>query len=175
MVDTEYDQELFDLLRNRRKQLATEANVPPYVIFSDKTLTEMATVFPQSKESLLNISGVGTVKLRKYGRIFLFLIQEYCRINRLEDKTVKTNGVNAPSGRPIQKKRHQTIGELYNEGRSIPEIMAMFNIKQITVLDHLFTYFQEGHPIRNGSVIETSTLSSSQQETVLAAFDKAWV
>ena len=119
-VDREagYDQELFELLRNRRKQLATEANVPPYVIFSDKTLTEMATLFPQSKEGLLTISGVGTVKLKKYGRDFLFLMQEYCRLNKIEDKTVKSDRITAPSGKPIQKKRHQTIGELYNTGRT---------------------------------------------------------
>ncbi|MBA4367278.1 MAG: DNA helicase RecQ [Desulfobacterium sp.] len=167
-----YDQELFELLRNRRKQLATEANVPPYVIFSDKTLTEMATLFPQSKEGLLEISGVGAVKLRKYGRDFLFLMQEYCRLNKIEDKAVKSDRITVSSGKPIQKKRHQTIGELYNTGRTVSDIMAMFNIKQTTVLDHLFTYFQEGNPIRIGSIIDESTLSSQQKKIVLEAFNR---
>ncbi len=168
--DIEYDQELFDLLRKRRKELATEANVPPYVIFSDKTLTEMATLFPQTKESLLAISGVGTVKLRKYGRDFLFLMQEYCRLNRIEDKALSMDRTASFSGRPVQKKRHQAIGELYNAGRTVQDIMAIFSIKQITVIDHLFTYFQEGNPIRTGSVINESTLSSQQKKNVLEAF-----
>ncbi|RJP78046.1 MAG: DNA helicase RecQ [Desulfobacteraceae bacterium] len=172
MAEPEYDPELFDLLRSRRKQLATEADVPPYVIFSDKTLMEMATLFPQSKESLLSISGVGTMKLRKYGRDFLYLLQEYCRRNRLEDKAASSGRESTLSGKPTGRKRHQAIGELYNAGKAIPDIMAMFNIKQITVLDHLFTFFTEGHPLRNGSVIEGSALSAKEKKTVLKAFDK---
>jgi ATP-dependent DNA helicase RecQ len=171
-AEAEYDPELFDLLRSRRKQLATEADVPPYVIFSDKTLMEMATRFPQSKESLLAISGVGTMKLRKYGRDFLFLMQEYCRRNRVEDKAAPSGRGGAFSGRPVRQKRHQAIGEMYNSGRTVADIMAMFSIKQTTVLDHLFTFFTEGNPLQNGSVIEGSALSAKEQKTVFNAFDK---
>ena len=69
--EIEYNHALFALLRQKRKELADEAGVPPYVIFSDKTLVEMAAYYPQSVSSLLTISGVGQVKLRQYGeRIF---------------------------------------------------------------------------------------------------------
>ncbi|MEP6895809.1 MAG: DNA helicase RecQ, partial [Chloroflexota bacterium] len=70
-TEVEYNSALFALLRQKRKELADEASVPPYVIFSDKTLTEMAAYYPQSLESLLNISGVGQAKLEKYGTTFL--------------------------------------------------------------------------------------------------------
>ena len=62
-----------------------QAGVPPYVIFSDKTLVEMAAYYPQSLESLLKISGVGQVKLRQYGETFLAIIQEYCQAHKLPE------------------------------------------------------------------------------------------
>ncbi|NIS09267.1 MAG: DNA helicase RecQ [Candidatus Dadabacteria bacterium] len=76
---TDYDQKLFDILRKRRKELADRDNVPPYVVFSDRTLIEMAALFPKSKESLLQIYGVGQKKLQTYGINFLNDITEYCK------------------------------------------------------------------------------------------------
>ncbi len=74
-AELEYNSALFALLRQKRKEMADEAGVPPYVIFSDKTLVEMAAYYPQSVASLLNISGVGQVKLRQYGEAFLDVIK----------------------------------------------------------------------------------------------------
>ena len=65
------DQELFEKLRSLRAQLAKEQNVPPYVIFPDKTLSEMALVRPHTSSQLLEISGVGQTKLERYGSAFL--------------------------------------------------------------------------------------------------------
>lgn len=84
-TDSDYDFELFTILRKRRKALAERDNVPPYIVFSDRTLIEMATHFPQSKNSLRRIHGVGEAKLQKYGLPFLKDIMEYCRRNGLED------------------------------------------------------------------------------------------
>ncbi len=70
----EYNSALFALLRQKRKEMADTAGVPPYVIFSDKTLAEMAAYYPQSIGSLLKISGVGQVKLKQYGEVFLDVI-----------------------------------------------------------------------------------------------------
>ncbi|HEX2998213.1 MAG TPA: DNA helicase RecQ, partial [Anaerolineales bacterium] len=77
--EIEYNNALFALLRQKRKELADEAGVPPYVIFPDQTLIEMAAYYPQSIASLLTISGVGQVKLRRYGEPFLEVIQDYCQ------------------------------------------------------------------------------------------------
>ncbi|MDQ6960081.1 MAG: RQC domain-containing protein, partial [Mariprofundaceae bacterium] len=65
------DQSLFEILRALRSRLAKEQNVPPYVIFPDKTLTEMAIVKPVSEGQMLDISGVGETKLSRYGEAFL--------------------------------------------------------------------------------------------------------
>jgi ATP-dependent DNA helicase RecQ len=74
----EYDSGLFELLRAKRRELAASGNVPPYVIFSDKTLFEIASLYPQNHESLLKINGIGAHKIEKYGDILLLIINEYC-------------------------------------------------------------------------------------------------
>ena len=71
---TLHDDGLFSRLAELRKELAAGQNVPPYVIFHDKTLREMADTLPQDMAALANISGVGQAKLEKYGPAFLALI-----------------------------------------------------------------------------------------------------
>ncbi len=67
----EHKDEHFETLRELRKSIADEAGVPPYIVFSDKTLKEMAGALPQDEESFLDINGVGQVKLERYGKQFL--------------------------------------------------------------------------------------------------------
>jgi ATP-dependent DNA helicase RecQ len=67
----EHKDEHFETLRELRKSIADEAGVPPYIVFSDKTLKEMASILPQNEESFLDINGVGQVKLERYGEQFL--------------------------------------------------------------------------------------------------------
>lgn len=69
--------ELFEALRNLRKELATKEKLPPYMIFSDATLTQMATDKPTDLELMKNIRGVGEFKLQKYGEEFLTVIKSY--------------------------------------------------------------------------------------------------
>ena len=75
------DQPLFEALRALRTKLAKEQNVPPYVIFPDKTLTEMAIVKPVSEDQMLDISGVGETKLARYGASFLHEIIQFSSIS----------------------------------------------------------------------------------------------
>jgi len=72
----DYEVEIFDKLRELRKSIATENRVPPYVIFSDKTLKEMSNSMPTNKIEMLNVHGVGEVKFKRYGQAFLELIKE---------------------------------------------------------------------------------------------------
>ncbi len=72
-----YDEALFENLRTLRKRLADDAGVPPYVIFGDATLAEMAAYLPEDPKALLAINGVGKLKLQKYGAEFLEEIQSY--------------------------------------------------------------------------------------------------
>ena len=71
------DRILFEKLRARRLELAKAGNVPPYVIFHDKTLMEMAARTPRSPAELAGISGVGESKLARYGEAFLEVIKRH--------------------------------------------------------------------------------------------------
>ncbi|MCR0404200.1 DNA helicase RecQ [[Clostridium] innocuum] len=71
------DNRLFELLRICRSQLARKAHVPPYMVFSDKTLHDMCAKAPHSKEEMLGVSGVGEVKYDKYGEAFLKVIASF--------------------------------------------------------------------------------------------------
>jgi len=71
------DEALFDALRALRRDLAKEAGVPPYVIFHDSTLREMAVRKPSSLSALAGISGVGTAKLERYGQAFIEAMAAY--------------------------------------------------------------------------------------------------
>ena len=76
--------ELFEILRQYRYQMAQKAHIPPYIIFSDKTLREMSTYLPVNREEMLAINGVGNSKYEKYGKAFENLIQEFIRDKNIE-------------------------------------------------------------------------------------------
>ncbi|PRY16341.1 ATP-dependent DNA helicase RecQ [Pontibacter ummariensis] len=76
-----HDEVLFDLLKNLRKKLAKEKELPPYVLFQDPSLKEMATVYPTTRDELAHIAGVGMGKVHKFGKPFLDLISKYVEEN----------------------------------------------------------------------------------------------
>jgi len=79
-IDTsQYDADLFDRLRRLRKRLADEQQVPPYIIFSDKTLREMCSSFPETSAGLRAVAGVGDMKLERYGAVFVEEIRNWLR------------------------------------------------------------------------------------------------
>ena len=90
-----YDEKLFELLKVERKRVAKSKGLPPYVIFQDPSLEEMATVYPTTKEELSQINGVGMGKVEKFGASFLQVIQNYVAENELETASevlIKTSG-----------------------------------------------------------------------------------
>lgn len=68
---------LFELLRRKRKELADEQNLAPYMIFSDKSLIDMSTRLPRNRAEFLDMHGVGEAKWQRYGEQFLYLIREF--------------------------------------------------------------------------------------------------
>ncbi len=79
-----YDEKLFEMLKALRKKIAKEKDLPPYVIFQDPSLEEMATTYPTSKEEMASVNGVGMGKVNKFGQEFLELIQKYVDDNDIE-------------------------------------------------------------------------------------------
>ncbi len=78
------DEQLFEMLKNLRKNVAKTMNVPPFVVFQDPSLEEMATNYPISVDELKNIAGVGSGKAVKYGKPFIDLIKKYVEDNDIE-------------------------------------------------------------------------------------------
>ena len=74
---SESEEALFDRLRTLRMEIAREAKVPPYIVFSDKTLVHMCRVKPGTRAEMLTVSGVGEFKFEKYGEQFLELLKNY--------------------------------------------------------------------------------------------------
>jgi len=72
-----YDRKLFAKLRKLRKVIADEENIPPYVVFNDATLIEMAEQMPTSPGEMLSVNGVGVRKLERFGQEFLALIRAH--------------------------------------------------------------------------------------------------
>jgi ATP-dependent DNA helicase RecQ len=184
-------QELFERLRMKRKELASQYQLPPYVIFSDKTLIEMAVSSPRTKEDLLTLYGVGNAKLEKYGDIFFDLIHRYRRnqehqtehqqsVGRAavpdEDSYARPSNPPASPTRkkspPFGKQRHQVIGDAYNIGKSIEMLMEAFGIKEETVMNHLRNYLQEGNPLRSDGLLSRSTLAPALQAQVMEQFEQ---
>ncbi len=75
------DDGLFEALRLLRKEISQQQSVPPYVVFADSTLREMASVRPMDKKSMLGIKGVGEIKFQNYGEMFLGAIRQYISRN----------------------------------------------------------------------------------------------
>jgi len=92
------DEALMGMLRDLRKKVAKRLGVPPFVVFQDPSLEDMALKYPVTNEELVNIHGVGEGKAKKYGKEFLELISRYVEDNdiiRPDDLVVKSTGVNS--------------------------------------------------------------------------------
>ena len=92
------DEKLLKLLRDLRKTEAKKNDVPPFVVFQDPSLDDMALKYPISMEELLNVHGVGEGKAKKYGKPFVQLISSYVEDNEIirpDDLVVKSTGANS--------------------------------------------------------------------------------
>ncbi|HEY0658579.1 MAG TPA: DNA helicase RecQ [Pyrinomonadaceae bacterium] len=145
-VSHDYFKDLFDELKKVRTAFARDENVPPYVVFSDATLVEMATFLPNSETEMRKISGVGDLKLEKYGADFLAVIKDYCDVNnytsRIDMKTPKPE-------RKMRTKRDAngddtyTISlKMFQSGASVGEIAQKRGMTRSTIETHLVRFIQ---------------------------------
>jgi ATP-dependent DNA helicase RecQ len=147
-LEHEYLKDLFDELRQVRTVFAREENVPPYVIFSDATLIEMATFLPQSEDEMRRISGIGDLKLQKYGADFLEVIVDYCETNNLTSRINLKTPKREPKKRTIRDSSGQTTYDvsldMFKSGLSIPEIAESRGMAVSTIETHLVRFIQSG-------------------------------
>ncbi|MEW6417701.1 MAG: DNA helicase RecQ [Nitrospirota bacterium] len=154
-VYEEYDISLFEKLRVLRKNFAEEQQVPPYVIFSDKTLHEMCTYYPVTLSDMRRISGVGDAKLERYGEYFIREIQNYLNDNpkiTIPDRQSidQTPTLAKVERKDFKKKISETIEktyELYKKGLSLEDIARIRNLAVSTIAGHLERLIQDGYDI----------------------------
>ncbi|MDO9532245.1 MAG: DNA helicase RecQ [Deltaproteobacteria bacterium] len=168
-VEAAYDKELFEKLRHLRKKIADEKEVPPYVIFSDLTLRQMAFYLPQSEDNFSRISGVGDEKLKQYGEIFTEVIQTYARKNDRPEKDVPVKR-SASSHRPNRLgPTYRETQELVREKMSIEKMASLRGLAAGTIASHIEKL------VSNGEKLDIDYLRPpvEQLETIKAAFQKS--
>lgn len=173
----EHDTGLFQQLRALRRELADDAGVPPYVVFGDRSLIEMAAYFPHSRESFLQMHGVGQAKAERYAEPFLAAIRAYCAENDLAEKP-KSASTGVAGAAPLRRSsgfgstgsRTYEIAAAFDEGRSIAQIAQETGIAPRTVVGHLWKYLQAGHTLNPAHFPRETKLDVAIQQRVLAAF-----
>ncbi len=151
------DYKLFEILRTLRKNIADIENMPPYIIFPDSTLKEMAAFFPQTIESLSKIKGVGDIKLKKYGTIFIEKIKKYCNDKNTNQKKIINQ---------MPDTYKQTM-ELIKLGLSAEEIAKKRNFATSTIFSHAAKLIFSGELINIDNLV-----SKEKQESIINCFQE---
>lgn len=133
--------ELFEILRLLRRDIALKKGLPPYLVFSDATLEEMAATYPVNTMQMEQISGVGEQKLNLYGEIFLDAIRDF----------INQNATSFTGSTTLL-----TL-ELFNQGHEIAEIAEKRGLSEATIENHLAKIIEEGE------AIDTSRLISAKE------------
>lgn len=168
--ESEVNKELFNRLRTLRKRLANEQNVPPYIIFSDASLKDMASYFPQNEEQFSWIYGVGENKLKKYAKPFLAEIIAYCKplgitslsIARHHQKKIKKYSVNL-----------DTVAvtlAMFKKDKTVFQIAKERGFTEETIHSHLQQAYIRGEPIDINSFVVPS-----KQKSIESVFDEIGV
>lgn len=144
-VEFDYDQGLFEGLRTWRRQLATDRNVPAFVILADRTLMHISAVRPTDLPNLANVSGIGEQKLAEFGAEIVALVGDYVVTKGL------ASNVQGPSSevKPVQKSKTTSqvlLESLFERGVSIPELCEKSGLKVSTVSAYLATWIKESKP-----------------------------
>ena len=152
-IDTSnFDIELFDILRKLRKEIAESRWVPPFMIFPDTALQQMAIFFPITDVDFLDISGVWEQKLRQFGEQFIWEIKEYITSHNINPKSKHTSKY---TNKPLNSSNNWTnrrksggnaikTRKLLKEWKSIEEISEILGYKQWTIINHIDSLIIEG-------------------------------
>ena len=165
-----HDEMLFNHLRQLRKGLADERDIPAYVVFSDVALRQMAQDYPTNEQEFLQISGVGNRKLQEFGRIFMSAISYYLENHPRQEFPKESNPLPPPTLSSRKKQLGDTVLEtlgLFRLGHSVEQIAAQRGLVVGTIYGHLEQAIQAGE-----SIDINRMLTLDQQAQIAAAFAK---
>jgi ATP-dependent DNA helicase RecQ len=161
------DEALFDKLRQLRKSLADERSVPPYIIFSDVSLRQIARNYPEDEKSFSRISGVGEKKLREFGALFMAEVTAHLQTNA---RQIFADDSFVESPPPMRSSLNDTAREtvhFFRQGKSVEQIALIRGLKESTIFSHL------EDAIRAGEKIELSRLVDEKaQQEIASAFKR---
>jgi ATP-dependent DNA helicase RecQ len=144
------DTVLFETLRARRKQFADDRQVPPYVIFSDATLRELARIRPSSLLKMHLVHGIGEAKLRDYGDEFLRLIRQHCETNKVAfDQDARAVSPPRPPRMAEGSKpnpRRDLAMKLFAGGCVVADVIHQTQRSESVVIGYLCEYIHERRP-----------------------------
>jgi len=141
-----YNTELLDILKKLRVEVSREEELPPFAIFSDRSLFEMATYFPQQNQDFLAINGVGRFKLDQYGKRFLAAIKDFCIKHGIQPVT--PSGVNPiPVIRSLGLAGVESMAEsfrLFLQKKPLEEIARARGLVKSTIIQHICMHLESG-------------------------------
>jgi ATP-dependent DNA helicase RecQ len=161
------DEALFERLRELRKKLADERDVPAYIIFSDVSLRQMARNYPESEGDFARISGVGEKKLREFGEVFLGEIAAYLQTNARQIFADDSFVVPLPQRSQVGDSARETL-RLFRAGESVDRIAASRGVTVGTIYGHLATAIESGEKIALSPLLDDEA-----QAEIAAAFKRA--
>ena len=143
-----YDVDLFERLRVLRKRLANEHQVPPFVIFGDKTLQEMATYFPVDEANFSRLAGVGQSKLERFGEVFIRFVQDYCTEKGVSSVSVPQKGGSGRAVKKVVKKdRYEATLRMIREKKMLLEMAELQGFRESTILRHIEKLIESGEDL----------------------------
>jgi ATP-dependent DNA helicase RecQ len=160
------DEVLFERLRNLRKRLADDRNVPSYIIFSDVALRQMARLYPSNRSEFSRISGVGQQKLGEFGDIFMREISDYLRAN--PKQIFADNSFQAPAPMRSSSRLGDTMREtlrMFRSGMPVSAIASRRQLVEGTIYGHLVAAVEAGE-----SIDLKQFVTETEQQTIRAAF-----
>jgi len=141
------DQSLFEELRLLRKQIADRKHLPAYIIFGDAVLRDMARRRPSTRDSFLDVNGVGDMKSQQYGKEFLAVIKDYCRQHKLEtdvDPFVQAyEMLRKPKTISTSSETCRTAFKMFAQGRDIGHVATSINRAVSTTAQYLEAFILE--------------------------------
>ncbi|MEG4111057.1 MULTISPECIES: DNA helicase RecQ [unclassified Microcoleus] len=145
---------LFTVLRTLRKQIADEQFVPPYVVFADKSLRDMAEKRPQNLREFEEVYGVGSNKRDKYGKVFLEAIRTFCQEQGLPSGAASSEVANLPNVSNVASYSQMQTWELYRQGLTVQGIANARGMSPNTISGHLIELMEMGREVDINLLVE---------------------
>lgn len=148
-----YDEALFQSLRTLRRQIAENIGVAPFVVFTDRSLIDMAAKLPLTLEEMGEVAGVGEKKLERYGEPFMLAVRAYVTSHGVDVETARKKNlavVAAPqtiSGRGAKRSTQARTLELLRQGLSLEAIARERKLTLQTIENHIVTLVENGEQL----------------------------